>query len=194
MKNDYVAQFLVSAFGAVAVAAFNLAVAGQINGLWVLLAFVIPFFILRAYQNSGFCVNGEWRVMSDKMQLRAVTGQPSGGGAWELETGEPKRWAIFGPYQPLARGKYCATFRLKINHLAGDDPVAEIDVAARHGQKRLAVRSLTVKDFRRADEYQDFPLEFHLLQDENEVEFRVSTSGAKRRLTLEHVRLARRLL
>jgi hypothetical protein len=194
MKNDYVAQFLVSAFSAVAIAVFNLALAGQINWLWVLMAFVIPFLILRAYQSSGFRVNREWRVTNDRTQLRAATGQPSGGGAWELETDEPKSWAIFGPYQPLARGKYCATFRLKINHLAGDEAVADIDVAARHGKKRLAVRSLTVKDFRHADDYQDFPLEFHLLQDENEVEFRVSTSGARRRLTLDRVILTRRFL
>lgn len=192
MKNDYVAQFLVSTFSAVAIAVFNLAVAGQVNWLWVALAFLGSFFILRGYQLAGFRIHHEWQVTNDKTQLRAVAGQPSGGGAWELDTDEPARWVIFGPYQPLARGKYCATFRLKVNNLAGDDALAEIDVAARHGKKRLALRGLTVKDFRQADDYQDFPLEFHLLQDENEVEFRVSTSGAKRRLTLERVILARK--
>jgi hypothetical protein len=71
--------------------------------------------------------------------------------------------------------------------------VADIDVASRHGAKILALRTLTIRDFNRADTYQDFPLDFFLLQDDNEIEFRISTGGAARRLVLDHVVLARRL-
>ena len=194
MKTDYVAQFLVGSSTAVAAAVFNLAAARQVNWLWAAVSFAVPFLVLQMYQSSGFSPVRTWRVTHDNTQLRARLGQPSGRAAWELDAGEKRDWAVFGPYQPLGRGKYRATFRLKINSNAGDSPVAEIDVSARHGGKRLALRQLTAKDFRQADEYQDFPLDFYLLQDENEIEFRISTSGARRRLTLDSVTLSRRLI
>jgi hypothetical protein len=55
------------------------------------------------------------------------------------------------------------------------------------------LRTLTIQDFHRADTYQDFPLDFYLLHDDNEIEFRISTQGAQRRLVLDHVALSRRL-
>ncbi|MBM2849091.1 MAG: hypothetical protein A2W37_03685 [Chloroflexi bacterium RBG_16_63_12] len=191
MHEDYAAQFLVGASSAAASAVFNLAMTGQVNWLWVLLAFTAPFLVLRFYQRSGFLPFKKWCVRDN--ELIARTGQATGYGAWELDTSERSHWAIHGPHKPLARGKYRATFRLKINSTIGDEAVADLDVAARHGAKILALRTLTIQDFRRADTYQDFPLDFYLLHDDNEIEFRISTQGAQRRLVLDHVALSRRL-
>ena len=191
MRDDYAAQFLVGASTAAASAVLNLAMTGRVYWLWVTVAFAVPFVVLQAYQRAGLSPIREWRVRDNQLISRA--GQPTGDGAWELDAGERSPWAIHGPHKPLARGKYRATFRLKINNTTGDETVADLDVASRHGKKILALRALTVQDFRRADTYQDFPLDFYLLHDDNEIEFRISTKGAPRRLALEHVALSRRL-
>ncbi len=189
MREDYAAQFLVGASTAAVSAIFNLALTGQVNWLWVLVAFGVPFVVLRIYQQAGLSLARVWRVRDNELLSRA--GQPLGSGAWELNTSERTDWAIYGPRQPLGRGRYRARFRLKINNRAGDEPVVEIDVASRHGKKILALRTLTVHDFEWADAYQDFPLDFYLLHDDNEIEFRVSTRGTPRRVVLNRVTLSR---
>lgn len=189
MKDDYAAQFLVSTSTAVAIAIFNLAINGQINWLWVIIAFVVPFVVLQLYQRSGFSPFKKWRVKDN--ELIAQAGQPTGNGSWEIDTSQTISWAIYGPYKPLGRGKYRAIFRLKINSISGDDAVVEIDVAARRGGKRLSMRTLTIQDFQQADVYQDFPLCFFLVHDDNDIEFRISSLGAKRRLILDYVALSR---
>jgi hypothetical protein len=191
MREDYAAQFFVGAATAVASAIFNYAVLGQANWLWVFIAFVVPFAVLQFYQRSGFSPFKKWRVQDN--ELIARSGQATGHGAWELDTSERRAWAIYGPHKPLGRGKYRATFRLKINNTSGDDPVVDLDVASRHGAKIMALRTLTVQDFQRADVYQDFPLDFYLRYDDNEIEFRISTKGALRRVVLEYVALSRRV-
>jgi hypothetical protein len=191
MKDDYAAQFLVGASTAATTLVFNLAAHGQIDWPWVLAAFGVPFLVLRAYQRAGFPDARVWRVRDN--ELLAAAGQPTGDGAWELETSERRNWMVYGPRKPLGRGRYRAAFRLKLNSLAGDEPVADIDVASRHGKKLIALRTLTAQDFARADAYQDFPLDFYLLHDDNEVEFRISTKGLPRRLVLDRVTLSRRL-
>jgi hypothetical protein len=191
MRDDYAAQFLVGASTAAVSAIFNLALTGNVNWFWVLVAFGVPFVVLRAYQQVGLSLPRVWRVRDNELLSRA--GQPLGSGAWELNAGERTDWAIYGPRKPLGHGRYRATFRLKINSIAGDEPAVDLDVASRHGKKVVALRTVTVQDFRRADTYQDFALDFYLLQDDNEIEFRVSTRGAPRRVVLERVMLARRL-
>lgn len=191
MADDYSAQFLVAGSTSVATAVFNLAVIGRINWLWVILAFLIPFLVLQLYQHSGFSPLKKWRVKDH--ELHAQMGQPTGNGAWELDTNQQIDWAVYGPYRPLGRGKYRATFRMKVNNTATDDTVAEIDVASRRGGKRLATRTLTIQDFQYADRYQNFPLDFFLIHDDNDIEFRVCTKGGNRRLILDYVALSRRL-
>jgi hypothetical protein len=191
MREDYAAQFLVGTATAVASAIFNFAVAGQADWLWVAVAFLVPFLVLQLYQRSGFSPFKRWRVKDNELVARI--GQATGREAWELDASDHRNWVIQGPHKPLGRGKYRAVFRLKINNLAGDEPVVDLDVASRRGAKVLALRTLTVQDFHRADTYQDFPLDFYLLHDDNEIEFRLSTMGANRRLVLDHVALARRL-
>jgi hypothetical protein len=191
MRDDYAVQFLVGVCTAMFSALFNFAVTGQVNGLWVLIAFLLPFAVLHLYQRFGLSARREWRVRANELTGRA--GQPLGDGAWELDAGERRDWAICGPYTPLGRGRYQARFRLKVNSLLGDAPVVDLDVATRHGKKLLALRTLTVQDFERADHYQDFPLDFYLLRDDNEMEVRVSTRGARCRVVLERVTLTRRI-
>lgn len=192
MREDYVAQFIVGASTALAAAVFNLAVGGQVDGAWVVLAFVVPAAVLYLYQRAGFSPFKAWRVRDN--ELIALTGQPAGDGAWELDGRERCEWAVHGPRQPLGRGRYRVVFRLKLNSLAGDDPLVDLDVAARRGRKLIALRTLTTQDFRRADAYQDFPLDFYLLRDDNELEFRLSLRGAAKRLVLDRVTLARRVV
>ena len=43
MRDDYAAQFLVGASTAAASAVLNLAMTGQVNWLWVTVAFAVPF-------------------------------------------------------------------------------------------------------------------------------------------------------
>lgn len=191
MRDDYAAHFLVGICTAMFSALFNYAVTGQVSGLWVLLAFLLPFVVLHLYQRFNISFRREWRVRANELTGRA--GQPVGDGAWELDASERRDWAICGPYTPLGRGRYQARFRLKINNLAGDAAVVDIDVATRHGKKLLALRTLTARDFERADHYQEFPLDFFLWQDDNEMELRVSPRGARCRVVLERVTLARRL-
>jgi hypothetical protein len=191
MKDDYAAQFLVGASTAATTLVFNLAVTGQINGWWMLAAFVVPVGVLQLYQRVGVAPAREWRVRDN--ELSAATGQPVGDGAWELDATEAKSWAVYGPWKPLAHGKYRATFQMKVSSVSGDQPVVDIDLAARHGKKIIALRTLTARDFGKADSFQRFPLDFYLLQDENEIEFRVSTKGTPRRVVLESVKVVRRL-
>jgi hypothetical protein len=191
MRDDYAAQFLVGTSTAIFSAVLNYALTGQVHVLWVLVAFLLPFVVLQVYQRSGFSPVRAWRVRDNELTGRA--GQPLGDGAWELDASERQNWAICGPYKPLGRGQYRANFRLKINATLGDAAVVDIDVAARHGKKLIALRTLTVQDFRRADAYQDFPLDFYLLHDDNEIEFRASTRGARCRVVLERVALTRRV-
>jgi hypothetical protein len=165
---------------------------GQVEAGWVLLAFGVPFAVLQFYQRAGFTRVGAWRVRDNELQAQA--GAATGQGAWMLEAGERRDWAVRGPRRPLGHGRYRAAFRLKVDSLAGDEVVAELDVAARHGRKVLALRALTVQDFRQADAYQDFPLDFYLLHDDNDVEFRLSVRGGPRRLTFDRVTLTRRVL
>ncbi len=191
MRDDYTGQFIVGTLTAAASAVFHFALTGQVDWRWVLVAFLAPYLALHFYERASLSAFREWRVRDNELISRS--GQPAGTGAWELDTGEPRSWVVFGPRKPLTRGRYRATFRLKLNQLAGDAPIVDLDVASRHGAKLLALRTLTAQDFRRADRLQDFPLDFYLLHDDNEIEFRISTRGAPRRLVLDRVALARRV-
>jgi hypothetical protein len=128
-----------------------------------------------------------WRVKEG--ELRASLGTPVGGEAWELATPAYQEFAVYGPYQPLPRGRYRATFRVKLSDTSGveDAITAWVDVASGRGKKRLAFRDLAIRDFARADAYQGFPVDFYLLQDESDLEFRTSKMGDQRRLTLQDV-------
>lgn len=197
MHTDYAAQFFVGAATALAAAVFNLALTGRVDGGWMIVAFGVPFAALLIYQRAGFAGVRVWRVREN--ELTALGGQPVGQGAWAVALDASAEGLIRGPRRPLGRGRYRAGFQLKLDRLAGDEPVAELAVTARHGRKVLAQRTLTGQDFSRADAYQAVGLDFQLLHDENDVEFRLTIRAAPAgpagppRLTLAYVALARRL-
>jgi hypothetical protein len=120
------------------------------------------------------------------------------GSAWTLEA-KVNDWAVYGPYlrEPLRRGRYRATFKLKLEDASVENvPIIEIDVACKtrhYGDKRLTGRVLTTLDFKFSDEYRAFRLDFDLLTDERDLELRIWSKGGGHRITLDYVRLSRRL-
>ena len=122
------------------------------------------------------------------------------GEAWQFRASGDNYHAIYGPYlqRPLRNGKYRAIFRIKADNVEGDNVyITYIDIAssykAKRGGKILAARTLTANDFKKSDEYQGFYLDFDVLSDESELEFRIApTSGYV--LTLDYIQLTRSLV
>lgn len=126
------------------------------------------------------------------------------GEAWKFETNqENDGYAIYGPWleQPLRKGKYKATFRMKIHNVSVvNHPIVDIDVACAtrwDGDTRLACRTLTTSNFAKADEYDEFSLYFKVDNEARKVEFRVWThkAGSEGRdiVILDYVQLSRQL-
>ena len=204
MKNDFAVQFLVGAFTALTNAVINVAVLGQINWPWVIVAFVVPFGVLFIYQNTGigFAPFKRWKIREDQRELRCDVGTRRGD-VWEFDSSVMEGGGFYGPYQPLSKGKYRVAFRLKIDsnvvreQVSVDTPVVELEVTSNDGQKYLAHRSLTIGDFLNSDDYQEFPLDSDLVRDENRVEFRLrmkNVQEAQRRITFDAVIVSKRLI
>jgi hypothetical protein len=89
-------------------------------------------------------------------------------------------------------------FRLKLdNRDERDEPVCELGVTSNSGQKWFALRTISIRDFNRSDQWQEFPVDFSMCNDESRVEFRGHMEGvekARRRITFDKVRVYRRLL
>lgn len=119
------------------------------------------------------------------------------GGAWTFKATN-NDWAVFGPYlrEPLRKGSYRATFRLKIDDaLTENMPIIEIHVASKtkyDGDKLLSCRSLTPLDFKAADQYRAVCLDFDALTDEQFLELRIWSKGLGHQITLDFVQLSRR--
>jgi hypothetical protein len=197
-KTDFSAEFLVGAATALATAIINLVVPGQISWLWLVPAFAVPFVVLFVYQGTGlgFRLYKEWKIRPGELAAR---GGVQKGDVWEFEHEAPdRRLEFYGPSIALPRGKYRVIFRLKIDARdERDEPIWELDVASNSGAKWLALRTLSIRDFKRSDTWQDFPLDFTLINDENKVEFRGRMGHAdrsRRRITFDKVMVHRRLL
>ena len=134
------------------------------------------------------------------------------GEAWKFKTnkGQPgkpgqSRYLIYGPYITLQKNKYRAIFRMKIlNKSRKDYPFVAIDVGMQIyglGDKTLARYHLTRSDFKKLDEYYEFPVDFNISSEAQNVEFRVDSMGihgdeiSKDRISVvvEYVKLSRRL-
>lgn len=135
------------------------------------------------------------------------------GGAWYFTAKESPAYPIYGPYlkkkkakkseekeeKPLRKGKYRAEFKMKVDRLGGENrPIVDLDIASSTralGDKRLAGRTLTSDDFRAADEYDIFSLEFEVISDkgESDLEFRVFSRGSGQRVYVDYVQFSRRL-
>jgi hypothetical protein len=197
-RTDFSAQFLVAASTALVTAIINLVVPGQISWLWLVPAFVVPFGVLFIYQGTGlgFKPYKEWRIRAGELIAK---GGIQKGDVWEFERGSPGQGLGFhGPAIALPRGKYRVLFRLKLdNRDERDEPVCELGVTSNSGQKWFALRTISIRDFKRSDHWQEFPLDFSMSNDESRVEFRGHMEGvetARRRITFDKVRVYRRLL
>lgn len=197
-KTDFSAEFLVGASTALATAIINLVVPGQISWLWLIPAFAVPFVVLFLYQGSGlgFRPYKEWRIRTGELVADGGAGK---GNVWEFEHLAPGQSLGFhGPHIALPRGKYRVLFRLKIDSRdERDEPVCELDVSSNSGHKWFALRTISIRDFKWSDAWQDFALDFVMANDENHVEFRARMGGvepAGRRITFHKLVVHRRLI
>jgi len=121
------------------------------------------------------------------------------GTAWQFKV-DKVEWAIYGPYlrHPIHKGKYRATFKIKVDDISSENrPIVELDVASRckeWGDKRLTGRVFSRRDFKNADEYQSFSLDFFVISDEDDLELRVFSRGSGHTVTLDYIELSRRLV
>jgi hypothetical protein len=196
-KTDFSAEFLVGASTALATAIINLVAPGQISWLWLIPAFSVPFVVLLVYQGAGlgFRPYKEWRIRTGEL---VADGGAQKGAVWEFERRELMGGLGFhGPHIALPRGKYRVLFRLKIDSRdERDEPVCELDVSSNAGAKWFALRTLSIRDFRRSDTWQDFALDFIMTNDESHVEFRgrmEAVERAGRRITFDKAVVHRRL-
>lgn len=118
-------------------------------------------------------------------------------GSWAVNIRKAKGKGIYGPYLTLKAGKYRAIFHMKIdNNQPSDKPIAKIDAGVHIGsdamKEPLEERRIMTKDFNESSKYQDFPLEFELMQNTENVEFCLRTESLNappRTINLKHVKL-----
>jgi len=204
MGNRTIEQISIGAIVALVAAIINQAVAGKVDYWWLVGGFFGAIIIYGGYQGFGGYPFTKYRVTnvrdnkallfrSDILEGKRIEG------AWQFRASK-NDWAIYGPYlrNPLRKGKYCATFRIKVDDIAGENcPIVDIDVASRTrelGDKRLTARTLTPLDFRRGDEYHEFSLDFNTFGDERDLELRVYSRGNGHLVTLDYIQLSRRLI
>ncbi len=197
-KTDFSAEFLVGASTALVTAIINLVVPGQISWLWLIPAFIVPFAALFVYQGVGlgFGPYKEWKIRTGEL---VADGGTQKGAVWEFEHLTSEGGLGFsGPHIALPKGKYRVLFRLKIDSRdERDEPVCELDVSSNSGRKWFALRTISLRDFKSSDSWQDFALDFMMTNDENHVEFRGRMEGVERvgrRIIFDKVVVHRRLL
>lgn len=123
-----------------------------------------------------------------------ITNGTALGEAWQFAAAMDG-WAVYGPYlrESLPKGKYRASFRIKVNKVSLlDVPIIEVDVASHveaDAEKILARRGISTHDFERADEYRDFELDFEVLGHERKLELRVRSKASGHLVTLDYVEL-----
>ncbi len=203
MENRLLEQILVGSTVAFFTAIINGAVAGNINPSVVLGGFFVSIIAYGAYQKLRRFPFKKWRVTKvfdgkgllfrdDILEGKYV------GEAFQFRASK-KDWAVYGPYlrQSLSKGKYRATFKIKVDDISGDDrTIVKIDVASNcrnKGDKRLVGRTLSRSDFTKADEYHKFPLDFYVKAHERELELRIYSEGHGEVVTLDYIQLSPRL-
>lgn len=204
MSSRTLEQIFVGSIIALVAAIVNQAFAGRVNYLWVIGGFLGAVILFGIYQRSAgfpfvrFKVKNNPRDADGLLSNGSVQGKPVGQ-SWQFNS-TSEDWAITGPYlrKPLRKGKYRATFRIKVDDVSGiNQPIVDIDVASRSvrlGDKRLAMRTLSTSDFGEPDTYCEFPLDFFVVADEQELELRVYSKGSGLTLTLDYIELSRRFL
>jgi len=143
---------------------------------------------------------GQWRVEvagipargGEPNRLTGDAGEIITGGEWTIVTPDEKGRGFYGPYISLLPNRYRAIFRFKIDDNTGtDDRLANLDVSSRRARKRYAQRTLTVRDFTHSDKYQEFHLDFIVIYEDHDFEFRLRTDPnfARKQLTFDYVEL-----
>ncbi|OQA52447.1 MAG: putative glycosyltransferase CsbB [candidate division WS2 bacterium ADurb.Bin280] len=95
-------------------------------------------------------------------------------------------YLVSGPYLNLGEGRYTANFRLAIKNIKDENNPAIIDVVgASGGLARAELKSKTNNG-----SYQDFKLEFELLDPVSQVELRVKSAGGAE-LAVDYIELIR---
>ncbi len=107
---------------------------------------------------------------------------------------------IYGPYyHHLPKGKYRVVFKIKLGRILSELHLIRIDVVAslnsELGAKTLKASDLSSDNFKQADTYYYFPMEFDIssAKGESKVEFRISTPIPGPPMTLDYVQLFLRL-
>ena len=116
---------------------------------------------MMAFSNGGWSWEGEdlyhqsGEVVTDTDALN--------GRAWRGLAGEHPAGAWYGPYTyDLPPGHaYRAYFRLKTDNVITTAEVAMLDVVDNNGERILGLRHLRGTDFRAANTYQEFPVDFN---------------------------------
>ncbi len=133
----------------------------------------------------------------------AFEGRAASDGAWSFKAAKVGAYPIHGPElrDPLAPGKYRATYRLQVNGVNVKDAnryVVRPEVLAKIVEggttKALASRSLTTYDFDEKDKFKDFNLDFEVLARRGELrlEMCIQSSSSGIKVTFDYVELSRR--
>jgi hypothetical protein len=87
-----------------------------------------------------------------------------------------KRHVVYGPYISLGIGDFTSVFFLKANPLAGNVPIALLDVTADNGLTPLAEKTITGEDFL-SEDYQAINIDFTTKKRYSNIEFRIYYYG-----------------
>jgi hypothetical protein len=99
-------------------------------------------------------------------------------GSWAVDIKKAQGHGIFGPYTKMNAGDYRAIFRMKIDkNQPHPKPIARIDVTRNIGNVSIVEQKVMTSDFNSSNEYQDFALDFSLIENAENVEFRFRTES-----------------
>jgi len=118
---------------------------------------------MMAFANEGWAWEGEGLVHEAGTGEPVDDGDALNGRAWRGLAGVHSPGAWYGPYTyglPPGRA-YRAYFRLKTNDATTTAEVATLDVVDSAGMRLLGLRRLRGTDFRAANTYQEFPVDFN---------------------------------
>ncbi len=206
MGNRAIEQISIGSIVALITALINQAFAGKINYWWIIGTFLTAIFFYTVYQNYSGYPFQKYRV-ADKRDNRCLlffdgNRQATGSyvdDAWGFRSNGSNYHPIHGPYlrEPLRKGKYRVTFRIKIDKVGSDNTyITYLDVVSslngQKGGKTIAGRTITSHDFRKSDDYHDLHLDFEIFSDEPEIEFRIAPTN-NFFVTLDYAKLTRRL-
>jgi hypothetical protein len=151
----------------------------------------IPYHSRRGVPTESYHrYEGEQMARLDSAEITTIADPTASAGQARRAAASFKNFLAYGPYFPLAPGRYRVDFALKVEDNTCTDTVAEIDSSACGGWQRLQSRPLRGVDFASAQRYQVFSLTFDTEDELDLVEFRVLAAG-KAAVTLDHVDVTR---